>query len=305
LDYGNTAFFLQDSMDLLDNRVNLIAAARYDRFDMQTKHPDSGHIADFNEKSETYDHISPKFGVGVKFLEELLRVRANIGEGFRSPSADQLSADHVHDGTHYLGNPDLDPETSLTYDLGIDFMHEFATINLGYFHTDYKDKIVEEYNEINGINTRTYVNHGEAEIAGFDLGVEWWIGRQFDWNVDLSLWSNATFNTTKEDKETNEDLLNISDHELKSGLNVNYRNFSTQLSYVLVGPQMITNYDEYPNVDEEKDSFDFWDLTMRYNFLKHWQVRASILNLFDDRVEWARGYLMPERNYRVGVSYTF
>jgi hypothetical protein len=26
---------------------------------------------------------------------------------------------------------------------------------------------------------------------------------------------------------------------------------------------------------------------------------------FNDRVEWVRGYLMPERNYRVGVSYTF
>lgn len=66
---------------------------------------------------------------------------------------------------------------------------------------------------------------------------------------------------------------------------------------------MITNYDTY--VDEEKDSFDFWDLTGRYQFSKNWEVRASILNLFDQEVEWVRGYLMPERNYRLGVSYNF
>ena len=78
---------------------------------------------------------------------------------------------------------------------------------------------------------------------------------------------------------------------------MDYHGFSTQLNHVLVGPQMISN--------EEKDSFDFWDMTMRYCFLKHWEVRASVLNLFDDRVEWVRGYLMPERNYRLGMSYTY
>ena len=50
----------------------------------------------------------------------MLRVRANIGEGFRSPTADQLAADYRHWGTRYVGNPDLDPETSQTYDLGFD-----------------------------------------------------------------------------------------------------------------------------------------------------------------------------------------
>jgi vitamin B12 transporter len=66
---------------------------------------------------------------------------------------------------------------------------------------------------------------------------------------------------------------------------------------------MITNYDTYET--EEKDDFYFLDVTLRYRFPEHWEVRAAILNLFDDRVEWVRGYLMPERNYRVGVPYTF
>jgi vitamin B12 transporter len=304
MDYDSRALFIQDSLDLWNNRVNLITAARYDRFDVKTKRPETGDLPDFNEKSECYDHLSPKVGIGAKFLDELLRVRANLGQGFRSPSADQLSADYVHgNGTHYRGNPDLEPETSLTYDAGFDVFHHVFTLQVGYFHSDYEDKIVQVRSEVDGVNTTTYENHGKAEIAGFDVGLLWWIGRTFDWPVDLSLWSNATFNTTQKDKETEEDLLYISDYEVKSGLDLSYGGFSTQLSHVLVGPQMITNNDTFE--DEEKDSFEFWDLTLRYRFSKHWQVRASILNLFDDRVEWVRGYLMPERNYRAGVSYTY
>jgi vitamin B12 transporter len=306
MEYNSQAYFLQNSLDLWDNRINIVGAVRHDRFDVKTRRPETGDFPEFNEKSETYDHTSPKLGMGIKFFDELLRVRANVGEGFKSPSADQLSAQYTtHSNRSYVGNPDLDPETSLTYDIGFDIFHSFFTFNAGYFHTDYEDKIVKTSTSVNGQSATTWENSGDADIAGFDLALQWWIGRTFDWTWDLSLWSNATFNTTKKDKETDEDLRYISDYEIKSGLETTYGGFSGQMTHTLVGPQMITNYDSYPYVDEEKDSFDFWDLTLRYRFATHWQVRGSVLNLFDDRVEWVRGYLMPERNYRVGVSYTF
>lgn len=304
LEYNNQAVFLQDSLDLWDNRINIIGAARYDRFEVETKKPDTGTWLADNSQSVSYDKICPKVGIGYKFLGEKMRLRANLGQGFKSPSADQLSADHVHsNGTHYLGNPDLKPETSLGYDVGYDLMLSSFTFNLTYFHTDYEDKIVSYNYDDNGTPTQSYRNSDDAEIAGFDVGLEWQIGRMLDWDVDLSLSSNATFNTTKKDKETGEDMTFVSDYEVKSDISTGYRGFSAQLSYVLVGPQTIYSYITYQN--EEKESFDFWDLTMRYRFTKHWQVRASILNLLDQNVEWAEGYPMAERNYRVGVSYTF
>jgi vitamin B12 transporter len=306
MEYDSQALFIQDSLDLMDNRVNIIAAARYDRFDLKTVHPKTGNLPGFVEKSEDYDNISPKLGIGVKFLDDLLRVRANVGEGFKSPSADQLSADYVNSfGLRYVGNPDLDPEKSLTYDVGADFFHEVFTVKIGYWHTDYEDKIVSTSILADGMPASSWDNHGDAEVAGFDLNLEWYMGRMLDWPLDVTLWSNATVNSTKEDGETGEDLLYISDYEIKSGLDVTYQGLSGQLSYVVVGPQMITNYDGYPYVEEEKSSFDIWDLTLRYRFLDHWDVRASVLNLFDERIEWVRGHVMPERNYRVGVTYTF
>ena len=306
MEYDTTALFLQDSLDLWDNRINILAALRYDRFDVTTLRPKTGNLPDFNEKSEAYDHVSPKLGIGIKFMDELLRFRANVGEGFKSPQADELSADYVDKyDTRRVGNPDLEPETSMTYDVGLDVFHDYFTLEVGYFHTDYEDKIVDVDTEVDGEYAITYVNMGNAELDGFDINLQCWINRIFDWTFGLELYSNITFNTTFEDKETGEDLLYVSDYEIKSGMDFSYQGFSSQLSYVRVGPQMVTNWDVYPTVDEKKDSFEFWDLTLRYRFLDHWEVRGSVLNLFDDRVEWARGYLMAEREYRVGVTYNF
>lgn len=305
LDYDNQALFVQDSLDLLDNRINLIAAARYDRFDVTTQPAETGSYAGFNERSEDYSHVSPKAGVGVKFFDERLRLRTNVGEGFKSPTADQLSADYYHSltGVHYLGNPDLDPETSMTYDLGADLFLEALTLKVGWFHTDYENKIVQQSSVINGVNTTSYTNHGDAKIAGFEVGLEWAMGKTFHLPFNSSLYSNMTFNTTNEDEETGGDIQYISDYEIKSGIDVSHNGISGQLSHTLVGPQMITNYDTY--MEEEKESFDFWDLTLRYRFAEHWEVKASVLNLFDQDVEWVRGYLMPERNYRIGLTYNF
>ncbi len=305
MEYNTQALFIEETADFLDSRVNLIVAGRYDRFDVATLRPKTGNFPDFNEKNEVYDHFSPKLGIGIKFMDELLRVRANVSEGFKTPSADQLSADYVNSttGIHYVGNPDLKPETSLTYDIGFDIFHGPFTFKASYFHTDFEDKIVRVNTTLDDQRVVTYDNHGDAEIAGFDLSLEYRMGRLFDSPLYSALWANATFNTTKKDKETGKDLLWISDYELKAGLIMDYERFSSQLNYVLVGPQMITNYDTYQ--DMEKDSFSFWDLTGRYQFAKNWEVRVSILNVFDQNVEWVRGYLMPERNYRLGVSYNF
>jgi vitamin B12 transporter len=67
----------------------------------------------------------------------------------------------------------------------------------------------------------------------------------------------------------------------------------------------VDNYDRYPYTTSELGSFNYWDLTLRCKIAGSWEVKASVLNLFDQEVEWVRGYLMPERNYRIGLTYTF
>ena len=135
----------------------------------------------------------------------------------------------------------------MTYDVGADLYLDALTFKLGWFHTDYEDKIVQTTSQINGINTTSYDNHGDAEIAGFEVGLEWAMGKTFKLPFNASLFSNMIFNTTNEDKETNAEIQFISDYEIKSGIDLSYQGITAQLSHVLVGPQMITNYDPYPS----------------------------------------------------------
>ena len=260
-----------------------------------------------NEKNETFDNISPKAGVSMKFLNEMLKVRTNVGVGFKAPSADQLSAMYEKESggtmSRYLGNPDLDPETSLTWDMGFNFFFHGADASFTWFHTDYKDKIITSSTAYDNKTWTTWKNSGKAELEGFDINLKSNLSQIFNWKPLVSLYSNITFNTDFKDKDTHEDLLYISDYEVKSGLSINHRGWGMALSHMLIGPQMITNYDTY--VDEKKGSFSFWDLSLKYDFMEHYGVEVNVLNLFDQTYEWVRGYIMPERTFKVAVSYTF
>nr|WP_320012545.1 TonB-dependent receptor [uncultured Desulfobulbus sp.] len=300
LDYTTQGYFLQDSMDLFDNRLNIILAVRYDRFDIKTSQSKSDPSATFNGIDTDFDHVSPKIGIGMKFFDELLRVRADLGEGFKSPTAGQLGYDLYYGTRHYVGNPNLSPETSLSYNLGFDVYLDAFTFTATYFHTDYEDMIASVDDTVSepGYTVVNYENVENALITGFDFSLDWNIAKTFDLPFDASIWSNLTINTEKENEVTGKDLTQIADYEVKSGLKLGYKGLSGQLGYTHIGPNMRSS-------SAEMESFEFWDLTMRYQFMENWEVKAGIYNLTDQDYSWQYGYPMPERNYRLGLTYKF
>ncbi len=310
MEYKTTSFYAQDAIDLLDERLNLILGARYDRFDLTTKKPKTGEYLSFIEQAKDFDHISPRGGVVYKF-SDLFRVRGNIGQAFKAPSAPQLSAEYEYisgsSTKRYLGNSDLKPETCTTYELGFDFNPELIGFGATYFFSDIKDMVVTAKNKVlyDGKEWTTYENLGEAEIQGIELYTTWDIGRAFELPFGLDLSSNIAFNTKYKDEINGEDLKYISDYEVKSGFQINYKKAAVCLSHVWMGPQKINNYDTWPATVEKKKAFNFFDLTSSYKLLKDCNLEVGVYNLFDDNYEWVRGYPMPERNFKAGLSYTF
>ena len=312
MDYETKSVYAQDSIDLLDNRLNIVVGARYDRFDVATRRPETGAFDSFNERTVDFDNVSPKAGVVVKLFDDLLRFRGNAGQGFKAPSADEMSAMYEHPGWYgprrILGNPDLKPEKTTTYEAGFDISHDRVDFGVSFFHTDYKDKIEKAPETVtyDGKEWETWENLGKAEIEGFDINLNWRIDRTFDLQPALILYCNSTFNTKRDDKENNCDLKCVSDYEIKSGLRFGHEQTTASLSYVLIGPQKVTNWDDWANPKTEtKGSFSFWDLTMTQGLFGNWKLEASIMNLFNEEYEWARGYPMPERTFTIGLSYTF
>lgn len=311
MEYDTKSFFIQDKLDLFDNRVNILLAARYDRFEVETKHPDTGELENNLERTETYSRWSPKGGIGVKFFDELLRIRLNAGSGFKSPSADQLSAYYEKNSdpaanNRFLGNPDLDPEESVTYEAGFDIYHDQFELNTSVFHTDYRDKIVRTETTFDGKEWTTYENIGKADIEGVDVGLKWRINRTLNFDPELVFRTNVVYNTRYKEKDPPREYLQyISHYEYKSGLDLKYNELSAGISHVLIGPQYITNYDVYPYAIERKDSFSFWDLYVSYRFMENLTISCNVYNVFDQQYEWVRGYIMPERSLKLSLTYTF
>jgi outer membrane receptor for ferrienterochelin and colicins len=111
------------------NSIALMTALRYDEVE------DQGNA------------ISPKVSLLLSPAEPL-RIRASVGRGYHAPSVQELYEEgYGHGGTAYrFGNPDLDPETSTTYTLGLETLPNDDLKFVVYcFYTDMDDMIVPVY----------------------------------------------------------------------------------------------------------------------------------------------------------------
>jgi vitamin B12 transporter len=155
-EYDNPAGFILAKLRLFDERLIVTGGLRYDEYEVEVKKPKG--------REEDDDNISPRVGVAY-LITDWLKLRANYGEAFRMPAADELACDMYRWGVHYIGNPDLDPEESETYEAGVDLSYGSFNSSLTYFYTDFDDKI--EYAAKPG-NISTWENIGGATIQGLE-----------------------------------------------------------------------------------------------------------------------------------------
>lgn len=146
----NTAFYLQDKVDLTD-RWNVTPGIRVD------------HHSEFGT------HTSPSLSVGYK-QNEKTNYYINYKSFFAAPSLYHLYSSY--------GNKDLDPEEGNTVEFGVN--HRFTdsldgTFNV--FHTHAKNLIDYDY------TTSRYKNSGKTNANGFSLSLNKEFSRH--WNASL------------------------------------------------------------------------------------------------------------------------
>ena len=301
-EYDNPSYFLLGKASYFDDRLILSGGLRYDEFEVEIKEGQGG--------SEDDDHISPRVGLAY-FLMDNLKLRTNYGQGFKMPTAEELAGNFVSSwGTPYQGNPDLDPETSETYEAGLDWYQGALDASLTYFSTDFEDKIEVVYT---ADGTQTWQNVGQAEVSGIEGRFSYDLGTLFDWSWEVSPYVNMTYLTEHENKETGEDLLYTSDLNFSYGLSIkDDQGFLARINFAYVGEQDIDYYD--PNTFEqtrmEKGGFTVADLTIQkkildFNSYGDLSLRGEVSNLLDKDYSYVKGYPMPGRSFVLGMEYSF
>jgi len=160
----NRAVYIQDQVTLTE-RLSATLGVRHDNTD------------DFDQ--ETTYRVATRYE-----LTPSTQIRAAFSEGFRAPSLYEMYGFTPNSFfSAYFGNPDLDPETSENWELGLDqsWMEGKFQTSATLFKNDIDDLITTVF--LPSFDS-TSVNINEAEIRGFEADVSVEVTKQL--NVHLN-----------------------------------------------------------------------------------------------------------------------
>lgn len=113
-------------------------------------------------------------------LSKAINFKFNVGRGFRAPNISELSANGLHEGTfrYEIGNPALDPETSLQIDGEIAWDNKYLNMAFNGFYNIidnfiYYRNINGEKKEVNGVWYPVYrYIQGNSLLKGFEFELD-------------------------------------------------------------------------------------------------------------------------------------
>jgi TonB-dependent heme/hemoglobin receptor len=137
------------------------------------EHPDPYY---FEPQSRDDDAASGSIGVVYSPVPDL-HVTANIANGYREPNAQDLYFSGPGSVGYVIGNPDLKPERSVSYDFGMRWGPRTLAISGNLFYSTFQDLInalpATPPPEANGDNTYRYTNITTATMWGGEVEAEW------------------------------------------------------------------------------------------------------------------------------------
>lgn len=161
--------FVQDEFDLGQTRIT--AGARYDQISSDARAKGNGPSLKTSGLDSTDHNLSWSLGA-LQPLTDTLNLYANIGQAYRAADMRERFDDAPRgDGYFHIGNPQLDPERSTSFELGLKGDDGDLTYHLAAFHTRIDDYIagrVTGTNAPNGLPIKRTENLDEVVIYGLE-----------------------------------------------------------------------------------------------------------------------------------------
>jgi outer membrane receptor for ferrienterochelin and colicins len=172
---------------------------------------------------------APKINVLIK-ASSGVNVRFGYGKGYRAPNLKErfYFFDHNSLGYMVIGNPDLEPERSDSFQAGVELSNGGSLRgDFNVFHNRIEDLIVTELNPVEsaatGLQIFDYQNVGHAVTRGGEASAAWqpwsWVGLKAGYTY---LWAKNT--------DSNAWLTQRPKHQAKGGLDLRHPAWGTSLS---------------------------------------------------------------------------
>ncbi|MDR1042060.1 MAG: TonB-dependent receptor [Deltaproteobacteria bacterium] len=303
---GDIGAFLLAKVSLLEMR-NLVftGAVRYDKFTIDIDSINARN-PQWVRNSRSYTKTIPSLGVAYTPVE-FLKLRANVGEAYRVPSPRQLIGNFYMGNTLFLGDLNLVPEESLTWDAGLDLDYDELLFSATYFSTDFKNYLGTITTPA---NERQYTNVANVTITGIEAKLRYNLGRALRAGFDLTPWAGWT-RLLKFDTDEGYKLADLSENVFSAG--VDFRSepagLRARVKAVYYGRPKVDDYASQAPPDQNGGSmiFDF-SLTktvMTFADKGDLSLTVSVDNLFDKFYVDTASVEMPGREIYVGLVYNY
>jgi vitamin B12 transporter len=314
--HSDKAGFLIGKLRLFNEKLIVNAGVRYDEYKVELE----------GFKSATPTNLTPSFGVAFLPLD-WVKLRANYAEGFHLPTPNQLTRDVISGGVHYIANPDLDPYTSESFEIGVDVFQDWWDAYVTYFHSKYTGQVRSAATgafDDNGLPVVEYFNSSQGTTyAGIEFGGKLNIGGLLNWKSYFGPYMKATHFTARrayrEATRAYETDTEIPDWVVAYGLDFDNPDikFSFNINASYVGRARVQNWSPInrPNVPYQgyfiAPSYTIVDLLFKKEIFslsddKHKvTLNLAIRNVLNKYYESRVDYPGPGRNFFVSLRYDY
>ncbi|OCL96757.1 TonB-dependent receptor plug domain-containing protein [Arcobacter porcinus] len=262
-DYDNKGIFISNTNKFFDDKTIFTQALRYDRY------------SDFENKT------TGKIGIK-QYIVDDLNISANYGTGYNVPTIGQLFG-------QYGANPDLNPEKTKTYDIGIEYKGFSAT----YFNSKIDNLIdwVVVTPPWNGV----YDNiEGKSSFKGVELAYKNYV------TEDIFLNLNYTRLSAKNDKD--EYLARRAKNKFNFGVDYyGLKDFHFNINGEYIG----TRYDGNNKQGAKTGNYTIWNAVVDYDISKNFSTYLKLDNIFNKDYQIVDGYATSQRAAYLGIKASF
>ncbi|HHD7473777.1 TPA: TonB-dependent receptor [Klebsiella oxytoca] len=302
------AIFGEDNIDLLDD-LTLTLGLRYDNTDYGNAFTPRAYLV--------YD--VPQI--------DGLTIKGGYSQGFKTPTLNQVTSgwtetsqgascssysDYVSgSGCYIKANPDLRPEKSQNYEIGLQYQKNGWDTGLTFFDNHFKDKIETAplgYLS-DGNYYMQYINSSRARTQGIEgnLNIPL-ISSSNKWFNKLT-WRNNFTKMTKAEDSSGVILVTTPKLTVFSALDLELNEkASFGLSAKYYSKMLGTSSSSYSAAI--RSGYTIWGVSGQYRISKDWRANYGIDNLFDknpiSEVSYSSGsYYVPGRTFYGSLTYSF
>lgn len=223
-------------------------------------------------------HTSPKLGLTYK-ANDTFRVKANYGKGFKAPTIQNLYCKLVtHMGPAGIitvnPNANLRPETSNSWDVGVEKEWGKISTSLVYFDTKLENMITTE--EI-GDKTYRCVNVGNVRVKGIEHTLGYELNPMWKFKVN-STWLDAVNKDKNQPLPQRSRLSQIYSLSFDDGKDIGWSAVLwDELNYKYVTPVTVKG----DIVAGPKKTYNLLNFTLTRKINKDTKIYGSVQNIFD------------------------